>query len=118
MIDLPLDRTAQGRVRPVSRAVFKSDFALELMTAIAQEDRFYSTGLAELAPGCKVNYVSESLVKRLLAAGLIEAAEKPPGQQRDYYRRRPSPLWELVAPWMASLLDEGGSNLARLPQRP
>lgn len=107
-IELPLDGKSRDRVRPMSRAVFKSDFYLELLAAIAQLDEFYATGLLELVPGATGSFVN-GVLKRLADADLIESCGKQPGQLREYYHRHDSVLWDLVVTWLDSLLDDAGA---------
>lgn len=114
-IELPLDGPARKRLRPVSRAVFQSMYALEVLVAIAQADRFYQAELAGLA-GCQPNYAGE-FMKRLAAGRLIEPVPTEPGQNRIYYRRLPSPLWDLCLRWATVLLAGEEPDVPRLSDR-
>jgi hypothetical protein len=114
-ISLPLDDKQRSHVRPASKAVFKSRYALEAMVVMAQEDTFFQGQIAEQA-GCEPSYAGE-LMKRFAAAGLIEALPKEPGQVRKYYRSLPSPLWESSQEFLAHLLSDGPPDVARLTDR-
>jgi predicted transcriptional regulator len=114
-IELPLDGKQQGSVRPTSKALFHSDFALEAFVLIGQEAKFYGGQLAELT-GCKANYASQFL-RRLEEAGLIERLPTEPGQARRYFRRRPSPIWELSLSLAHELLEEPESTVTQLTPR-
>lgn len=102
-IALPLDGTLRSRLRPLSKAVFKSDYALEIFLAMHSTARFYATGLTTLVPGCQPSYALETM-RRLSAAGLIEPLDPEEGQQRKYYRTVASPFWQLVVGWADALL--------------
>lgn len=82
---------------------------------MAQEETFFQGQVAKDA-GCEPSYLSE-FMKRLALVGLIEPLDKDPGQVRKYYRRLPSPLWELSADLLDHLLGEGGSGVTRLSDR-
>lgn len=116
-IDFPLDGTARGIVQPVSKALFQSIYALELMLAIGRSDRFFQAGLAAAA-GCQPNY-AQQLMKRLETAGLIEPVPREPGQLRHYYRRLPSPIWGFCEDLAADLLAKAAaaSQVTRLEPR-
>ncbi len=114
-IPLPLDDNQRGLVRPASKAIYKSHYALEAMVVMAQEDRFFQGQIAEQA-GCEPSYAGE-LMKRLEAVGLIEALPKDPGQIRKYYKALPSPLWGASLQLLTHLLDDAPPDVARLPDR-
>jgi hypothetical protein len=114
-IQTPLDDSERLRVRPTSKAVFQSHYALEAMLVIAQEDRFYQGQIAKAA-GCEPSYASE-FMKRLTGARLIEPLPRAPGQARKYHRRLPSPLWQSCLDLAAHLLAEEHSDVTRLTGR-
>lgn len=115
-IDLPLDGTLRDRLRPLSKAIFKSEYALEIFLVMASADRFYASEFAALVPGCQGSFVNET-IRRLCGAGLIKPLAKEPGQQRNYYRRVSSPFWDLVTVWARALIDSASHNVAQLPPR-
>jgi|GEM_PF-3562740 len=114
-IPLPLDDSQRPRVRPTSKAVFKSQYALEVMLVIAQEDSFYQGQIAKDV-GCEPSYVGEFL-KHLAAVGLIESLPGEPGQMRKYYRRAPSPLWVSCLELATDLLQTVHPDVTRLNDR-
>jgi hypothetical protein len=114
-IDLPLDRTARAIIQPVSKALFQSIYAIEIMLAIAQTDRFYQAQLAEIA-GAQPNY-AQQMMRRLESAGVIEPMASEPGQVRHYYRRLPSPLWGFCADLTLDLLSRSDAQVTHLPTR-
>jgi len=114
-IPLPLDDSQRPRVRLTSKAVFKSQYALEVMLVIAQEDRFYQGQIAKDV-GCEPSYVGEFL-KHLAAVGLIESLPAEPGQMRKYYRRVPSPLWGSCLELATDLLPTAHPDVTRLTDR-
>jgi DNA-binding IscR family transcriptional regulator len=69
-IELPLDGTAKNQVRPVSKALFHSEYTVEAMLLMLSQERFYGAQVAA-ATGCQPNFAS-SLLGRLEAAGLVE----------------------------------------------
>ena len=91
-IDLPLDGLSRQRLRDFSRTVFGSQYALEILLHIAQEDRFYQGGLVEVVPGVKGSFLKGHL-ERLESQGLIEREPRPAGPSREYFHRLSSPLW-------------------------
>jgi hypothetical protein len=113
-IELPLDGTARNRLRPASRAVFQSKYAFEGMLLIAQEDRFYPSQVAEMT-GCEPNFAG-TFIKRLATAGLVEPLDHQPGQNRKYYRRLPSPIWDFCLRWARELLSEPDAPITRLSE--
>ncbi len=114
-ITLPLDDSQRALVRPVSKAVFSSLYALEAMASMARGERFYQGQVAKDA-GCEASYLSE-FMKRLAVVGLIEPLPHDPGQARKYYRPLAGPLWESVIDLLEHLLSEDGSGVARLSDR-
>ncbi len=114
-IELPLDGKQRTLVRPLSKALFHSDFALESFLLISREDRFYGGQLAEVS-GCKPNYAGQFL-RRLEGEGLVERLPQEPGQVRQYFRRVPSPIWDSLASMVEGLLDQPQSTVTRLPSR-
>jgi DNA-binding MarR family transcriptional regulator len=82
-LEPPQDGTTQRRLRPISKALFHSDFALEAFILIAQEDRFYKGQVAKVT-GCQPNYAGDFL-RRLESHGLIERVPQEEGQTRHYY---------------------------------
>lgn len=119
-LQLPLTDTQRDLVRPTSKAVFQSIYALEFLCLIAQERRFYQSQLAKAA-GCNANHAGQ-FMKRLTGGGLIAPAGEPePGQQRHYFQRAESPLWEVVVDLATKLLaaePAAGTNVAQLSRRP
>jgi DNA-binding MarR family transcriptional regulator len=114
-IELPLDRTARKQVRPVSKALFHSEYTVEAMLLMLKQDRFYGAQVAELT-GCQPNFAS-SLLGRLEAAGLVEKLPTESGQLRRYYRRRPSGVWDALQTIIEELLKEPPTDVARLTPR-
>jgi hypothetical protein len=114
-IELPLDGTARDKLRPVSKALYGSDFVLEALLVMAQEPRFFGGQLATLS-GCEGSYAS-GLLKRFVEVRLIETLPKEPGQSRKYYRTLPSPLWEASVALAQSLLTEPHAGVSHLPSR-
>ena len=113
---LPLDGTARTLIRPASKAVFASKYGLEIILAIAQNERVYQTQLGHLS-GCQKNQVG-LFMKRMEDGGLIEPVESEEGQARHYYRRCPSPLWSFATAWATHLLEPlDESSVTRLPNR-
>jgi DNA-binding MarR family transcriptional regulator len=109
-----LDDIERTLVRPTSKAVFNSQYALEALVVIAQEKRFYQ-GLIAKQTGCEPSYAGE-FIKRLEAAHLVESLPKEPGQSRKYYRRLPSPIWQFCIDLAAHLLAEAPPGVARFPK--
>ena len=114
-IELPLDRKRRARVRPISKGLFRSEYALEAFLLILQSDRFYGAQIAE-ATGCQPNFAG-TLIRRLEAAGLVEAVPPEDGQRRNYYLRRPSPIWDSLMAILSHLLEEPESEITQLPRR-
>jgi hypothetical protein len=114
-INLPLDGTARHRVRPTSRALFGSEYALEVLLVMAQYDQFYGGGLATLT-GCEASYAS-GLLRRFSDVDLIEALRADPGQVRKYFRTLPSPIWTAAVALAAALLEQPEADVARLTSR-
>jgi hypothetical protein len=116
-IALPLDRTGRDIIRPVSKALFQSIYALEVMLAIARDERFYQAEVAQAA-GCQPNY-AQQMIRRVEAASLIEPLPAEPGQIRRYYRRLPSPLWDFCEQMVDDLLARslGRTQVTRLQPR-
>ncbi len=116
-IELPLDRKERSQVRPISKALFHSEFALEAFLEIAQQPRFFKTQVAEAA-GCQANYAAKFL-KRLEDERLIERLPTEDGQRRHYYRKVDSPLWASLLDMVDSLLrQERSAEVTALPRRP
>jgi hypothetical protein len=114
-IDLPLDGTTRDKLRPVSKALYGSDFVLEALLVMAQEPRFFGGQLAAMS-GCEGSYAS-ALLKRFAEVKLIETLPKEPGQSRKYYRTLPSPLWDASVSLAESLLAEPHQGISHLPSR-
>ncbi len=87
----------------MSKALFQSIYALEIMLSIARSERFYQAEVAAAA-GCQANY-AQQLIRRLETAALIEPLPREPGQVRHYYRRLPSPLWQFCEDLAGHLLE-------------
>jgi hypothetical protein len=114
-ISLPLDDSQRDLVRPTSKALLGSQYALEATISMAQGERFYQGQVAKDA-GCEPSYLSE-FMKRLAAVGLIEMIDLDPGQLRKYYRRLPSPLWQFSVDLVDHLLNADASRVAQLSAR-
>lgn len=112
-IPLPLDDASRAKIRPISKAIFNSEYALEAMAFIAQAPQFYAKEVAEKT-GCERNYAG-TLIKQFAAAKTVERVETESGQPRKVYRRvADCPFWELGLAWLAYLLDEPESDIPRL----
>jgi len=114
-IELPLDGSLRAQVRPVSKALFHSDYSVEAMLLILGRERFYGAEIAS-ATGCQPNFAS-SLLSRLEAAGLVEKLPSEDGQLRRYYRRRPSPIWDALGQIVEELVKEPAAQVAQLTPR-
>jgi hypothetical protein len=114
-IELPLDGKQRARLRPVSKGLFHSEYALEAFLLILQEPRVYSAQVAGVT-GCQPNFAG-SLLRRLETGGLVEALPLEEGQRRHYFRRRPSPIWDPLLEMIGLLLQEPESEVTRLPKR-
>jgi hypothetical protein len=108
-IDLPLDRTDQDALRLVSRAVFGSRFALEVLLLIAQRDRFYQAEIVALVPMVQGSYIN-TLLRRLEESGLVEREVPVPGQARVYFRTLASPIWAHCADMASEILRPPGEG--------
>jgi len=105
----------RANVRPVSKALFHSEYAAEAMLLMLREDRFYGAQVAA-ATGCQPAFAS-SLLARLETAGLIEKLPAKDGQLRRYYRRIPSATWDGIAMVIEDALNEPPAGVARLSPR-
>lgn len=114
-ISLPLDDSQRALVRPTSKALFGSLYALEAMVSMSQGKAFYQGSVAKDV-GCEASYLSE-FMKRLAVVGLIELLDKDPGQVRKYYRQLPSPLWPSCVDLVDHLLREQDPGVTRLNDR-
>jgi DNA-binding MarR family transcriptional regulator len=114
-IELPLDGKQQEKLRPVSKALFHSEYALEAYLLIAQEPQFYSAQLAEVT-GCQPSYAGPFL-RRLEDAHLVQRLPQEGGQRRRYLKKLPSPVWEVLHQLAANLLEEPDAEVTRLPRR-
>jgi DNA-binding transcriptional regulator GbsR (MarR family) len=103
-IELPLDGKQRTQVRPTSKALFHSAYALEAFLLIAQVERFYKAQVAEIT-GCQPSFAS-SFIKRLEDAALVEPVPAEEGQRRHYLRKAPSPLWGTMIQLTEALLSE------------
>jgi DNA-binding MarR family transcriptional regulator len=112
-IDLPLDGKQRHKLRPVSKVLLHSEYALEAYLLITQEPRFYAGQLAEVT-GCQPSYAGP-FVRRLEDAGLVERLPREAGQRRVYLQKLPSPVWEMLHQLAIGLLDEPVADIARLP---
>ena len=112
-IELPLDGNQRERLRPLSKALFQSEYALEACLLLAQEPRFYSAQLAE-ATGCQPSYAGPFL-RRLEKAGLVQRLPQEDGQRRRYLQRCPSPIWDMLQHLAKDLLDQPDAAVTRLP---
>lgn len=116
-IELPLDRKQRSKVRPLSKALFHSEYALEAYIEIALKSRFYKSQIATAA-GCQPNFAG-SFLKRLEDERLIERVPTEEGQRRHYFRKVDSPIWMALLNLSDALLSEGPSaTVAQLPRRP
>jgi hypothetical protein len=114
-LELPLDGTARSRVRPVSKALFHSEYTAEAILLMLGEDRFYGAQIAA-ATGCQPNFAS-SLLTRFESVGLLERLPPEEGQLRRYYRRRPSTMWDSLGTIIEDLLKEPPPQVAQLTPR-
>lgn len=116
-IALPLDGTSVARVREASALVFKSNYQLEILVLMAQEERFYHGQILAKVPGSGGSFVT-GLLNRYAVGGMIDLI--PPnedGQARKYYEKRQpeDPFWALVPSWAEFLMaDSWGADVARL----
>lgn len=111
-IEVPLDGKQRERLRPISKLLFHSDYALEAFVLIAQEDRFYNGELAQKT-GCQPNFASQ-LVRRLQHGALIEPIPREEGQSRHYFRRTESPVWPLLLEIARATLAEPETEVTQL----
>jgi hypothetical protein len=114
-LELPLDGTTRSKLRPTSKALFRSDFALEAYLLIAGQDRFYKGQLAK-ATGCQANFAGDFL-RRLESNRLIERLPQEEGQTRHYYRKLPSPIWTFIKDLAQGILDQPEGTVTQLPSR-
>jgi hypothetical protein len=114
-IELPLDGKQRSRLRPVSKGLFHSEYALEAFLLILNQKQFFSGQVAD-ATGCQPNFAG-ALVRRLQKAGLVEALPRDPGQRRHYFRRRPSGIWQAIEALIQSVLEEPQGEVTALPNR-
>lgn len=118
-IELPLDGKQRERVRPLSKTLFQSEYALEAFLLIAGSQRFYKAQLAAIT-GCQPSYAS-SFLHRLQKDGLVEPAPAEEGQRRQYLKKAPSPIWETLIRLAEELLQENAvedAQVTQLPKRP
>jgi DNA-binding MarR family transcriptional regulator len=111
-IEPPLDGKQRERLRPLSKLLFRSEYALEAFALIAQKDRFYNGELAETT-GCQPNFASQ-LIKRLEQGGLIEPIEREEGQSRHYFEKTESALWPLFLEIVRVTLSEPEAEVTQL----
>lgn len=118
-IELPLDGKQRQGLRPLSRALFQSQYALEAYLLIASSERFYKAQLAEVT-GCQPSYAT-SFLRRLESVQLVERLPTEEGQQRQYLRKAPSPIWDHLVSLADSVLEDdavgGGGEVTPLPRR-
>lgn len=116
-IELPLDGNQRSRLRPVSKALFHSEYALEAFLLMVQEPRFFKQQVAN-ASGCAPNFAA-AFLKRLEGERLIERISTEEGQRRHYFQKVPSPVWDALLQLAESLLRQPQeAQVARLPRRP
>jgi hypothetical protein len=111
-IEPPLDVKDRDKLRPVSKLLFRSEYALEAFALIAQQDRFYNGELAAKT-GCQPNFASQ-LIKRLEEAQLIEPIEREEGQSRHYFKKAGSGLWPLLLEVVRVTLAEPEAEVTEL----
>jgi len=116
-IELPLDGNQRSQLRPVSKALFHSEYALEAFLLMAREPRFFKGQVANAA-GCAPNFAA-SFLQRLEGEQLIERLPTEDGQRRHYFRKVNSPVWDALVQLADSLLQQPQeAQVSRLPQRP
>lgn len=118
-IELPLDGKQRQRIRPVSKTLFHSEYAVEAFLLIAESQRFYKAQFAELT-GCQPSFAS-SFLQRLERERLVESAPSEEGQRRQYLQKAPSPIWEALVRLAEDLLSEDtaeDAQVTQLPKRP
>jgi hypothetical protein len=111
-LELPLDGSVRERLRAVSSGVFGAAGAFEVLLELALRDEVYSAGVAELT-GAHESYTS-TFLRRLERLELIELAPQSGGMRRKHYRRRDSPLWELVTAWARDIARSAASEEVRI----
>ena len=116
-IELPLDGKQRQQIRPISKALFHSEYAFEALLEIAQQPRFFKSQVAEAA-GCQANYAAKFL-KRIEDERLIERLPTEDGQRRHYYRKVESPVWGFLLGLAESLLGQAppAAEVTSLPRR-
>lgn len=117
-IDLPLDGTDRQTLRRASKLLYGHMHVMEAILVIghADDDRFYQAGLAE-AVACNANQAGAVMAK-LAALGVVERIATEPGQQRGYYRRLPSVVWETTTEHADEILHPPASAaVAQLAER-
>lgn len=117
-IELPLDGKQRNRIRPASKALFHSDYALEAFLVIAQTPRFYKSQISDIT-GCQPSFAT-SFVNRLEAGHLVEPVPTEEGQRRKYLRKSPSPIWNSMIHLASELLSEEAlpsAEVTHLPPR-
>jgi hypothetical protein len=117
-IELPLDGKQRARLRPISKTLFHSEYALEAFLLIAKEARFFKGQVAEAA-GCQPNYAA-AFLKRLEGEQFIERLPTEAGQRRHYFCKVPSPVWTALVQLTEALLQEPverDAQVTRLPKR-
>lgn len=111
-IELPLDGKQRDKLRPLSKLLFHSEYALEAYALIAQRERFYNGELADIA-GCQPNFASQ-LIKRLKEGGLIRPMDSEEGQSRNYFEKTESALWTLILQLAEATLGEPEAEVTQL----
>jgi hypothetical protein len=88
---------------------------MEAFLLMLREKRFFSGQVARVT-GCQPNFAG-TLVRRLEAAGLVEALPREAGQRRHYYQRCPSAIWHAIETMIETALIEPQGEVTALPKR-
>jgi hypothetical protein len=118
-IQLPLDGKHAARVREGSQLVFKSQYLLEILLVMAQEDSFYHGQILASVPGTGGAFVT-GVLKRYVDAGMIAPQAAEDGQARRHHRKRQpdDPFWSLLRGWAGFLVDNPADTVGRLTPVP
>ena len=98
--------------RAVSKALFGSRYRLETACAIARGgDVLFAR---EIAQALTIGDNQAQLELRHFAdGGILEKLARVPGQRQQYYRRLPSPFWELALALNEDLLQRAVPDAER-----
>lgn len=96
----------------MSKALFGSRYRLEAACAVARGgDVLFAREIAqELAIG---DNQAQLEIRHFAEGGLMEKLDRVPGQRQQYYRRLPSPFWELALAFSEDLLSRAAPDAER-----